>query len=170
MLCSDGQVKNFEHAGTHSPICLYYDKTTHHYELLDGDVHDQLDFYATVHQGMRLSGGGKLRTGSNAPSLQVVDFASVAGNSTRPATVSNAAALSTLRASAGPVRGPTLGLVSNPDALCLAGFVSDAGGHSVADCAESNCVAVLKHPSHIGRTRARPQLGFRLRFEAPFPC
>ena len=112
----------------------------------------------------------KLSTGSNAPSLQLVDFASVAGSSTRPATVSNAAALSTPRASAGPVRGPTLGLVSNSDAFCLADFASDAGGHSVGDCAESNCVAVLKHPSHIGRTRARPQLGFGLRFEAPFPC
>ena len=82
VLNSKGEVKGFCHCGQRRPICLYYDEQVGHYEWIEGDVEDELKFWATPHEGKRLVGGGRSTTSHASSSLRLADFASAA--SSRP--------------------------------------------------------------------------------------
>ena len=70
-------MKSFTHGGKGRAICLFYDDQVGHYEWIDGDVLDELMFWATPHQGTRLQGGGKRSHVSADGSIRLADFASV---------------------------------------------------------------------------------------------
>ena len=49
-----GRGEILTHGGKGRAICLFYDDQVGHYEWIDGDVLDELMFWATPHQGTRL--------------------------------------------------------------------------------------------------------------------